>query len=195
LPVAVTGSGTAGSPGADVQSVQGVAGGTPLPSVGLITNPTANFTRPADTTAYASGDLIANNTTAGSVTPLSLTVARVAAGSCMLRRIKLHKSGTGTTNASFRVHFFLGSATVTCANGDNGVFSTDGVASYLGAFDVTIDRAFTDGAAGYGIPVVGSELSVALASGTTVKALIEARAAYTPGNAEVFTLTAEDLQN
>jgi hypothetical protein len=27
----------------------------------------ASFTRPADTTAYASGDLVANSTTAGSV--------------------------------------------------------------------------------------------------------------------------------
>jgi hypothetical protein len=69
------------------------------------------------------------------------------------------------------------------------------VADYLGAMDVTIDRAFTDGAAGYGTPTVGAEIAVKLASGTAIFALIEARAAYTPGNAEVFTLTLDDWQN
>src|SRR5688572_29350805 len=34
----------------------------------------ATFNRPADTTAYSIGDLVANNTAAGSVTPLSFTV-------------------------------------------------------------------------------------------------------------------------
>jgi hypothetical protein len=158
-----------------------------------VANPTDNFTRPNDTTAYASGDLVANSTTAGSVTPLTLTVARVAAGSFMLRRLKLHKSGTSTTNASFRVHLYTSAPT--CANGDNGAFSTSGVATYIGAFDVTIDRAFTDGAAGFGVPVVGGEHAVKLASGTTIKALIEARAAYTPAAQEVFTVTVDDWQN
>ena len=161
---------------------------------GVTANPTANFTRPADTTAYASGDLVANSTTAGSVVPMTLTVTRVAAGSCILRKIKLHKSGTSTTNASFRVHFFR-AAPATITNGDNGVFSVSGVADYIGAMDVSVDRAFTDGAAGFGTPVIGSEMSVKLASGSTIVALIEARAAYTPGNAEVFTVTLEDFQD
>jgi hypothetical protein len=161
---------------------------------GVTANPTANFTRPADTTAYASGDLVANSTTAGSVVAMSLTCARVAAGSFILRKIKLHKSGTGVTNASFRVHFFR-AAPGTVTNGDNGVFSVSGVADYLGAMDVTIDRAFTDGAVGFGVPVIGSEMSVKLASGTTIAALIEARGAYTPVSSEVFTLTLEDLQD
>jgi len=157
-------------------------------------NPTANFTRPADTTAYASGDLVANSTTAGSVVAMTLNVARVAAGSCILRRIKLHKSGTSTTNASFRVHFFR-SAPATITNGDNGVFSVSGVADYLGAMDVTVDRAFTDGAVGFGVPIVGSEMSIKLSSGTSVRALIEARGAYTPISSEIFTITVDDFQD
>ena len=161
---------------------------------GIVANPTANFTRPADTPAYASGDLVANSTTAGSVAAMTLTIMRIAAGSCILRRIKLHKSGTSTTNASFRVHFFR-AAPATITNGDNGVFSVSGVADYLGAMDVTMDRAFTDGAVGFGVPMIGSEMSIKLASGTTVRALIEARGAYTPISGEVFTLTIDDLQD
>lgn len=172
-----------------------VSTSNPLPVMGVVSNPSGNFTRPNDTTAYASGDLVANSTTAGSVSPVSLTVARIAAGSFMLRRLKLHKSGTSTTNASFRVHLYRGTATITCANGDNGAFSTDQVANYLGAFDVTIDRAFTDGAAGMGLPVVGNDINIKLTTSTTIQALIEARAAYTPSAQEVFTITLDDLQN
>lgn len=161
---------------------------------GAMANPTANFTRPSDTTAYASGDLVANSTTAGSVVAMSLTVARVTGGSFMIRRCKLHKSGTGVTSAQFRVHFFRAQpATIT--NGDNGAFSVSGVADYIGAMDVTVDRAFTDGAAGIGLPVTGSDMNIDLTSGTAIYALIEARAAYTPASAEVFTLTLDVLQN
>jgi hypothetical protein len=161
---------------------------------GYVANPTANFTRPADTTAYASGDLVANNTVGASVAAMTLTVGRVAAGSAMIRRLKLHKSSTSVTSASFRVHLFR-SPPETVTNGDNGAFSVSGVADYLGAWDVTIDRAFTDGAAGYGTPVKGNDQSIKLASGTDIRALIEARAAYTPASEEVFTVSLDCLQN
>jgi len=153
----------------------------------------AQFTRPADVTAYASGDLVANSVTAGSVVPLTFTVARVAAGSGMVRRCRVKKSGTGVTSASFRLHLY--SSAPTPANGDNGAFSTDGAANYLGGFDVAVDRAFTDGAAGVGAPVSGSEMTFKLASGTTIRGLLEARGAYTPGNAETFDVSLEVLQN
>jgi hypothetical protein len=182
--------------GADGTNDGDVSGANPLPTVagGYVANPTANFTRPSDTTAYASGDLVANSTTAGSVVAMTLTIARVAAGSAMLRRLKLHKSGTSVTNASFRVHLFRADPS-TVTNGDNGAFSVSGVADYLGAWDVIVDRAFTDGAAGFGVPLYGSEQTIKLESGTDVFALIEARSAYTPASAEVFTITADVLQN
>jgi hypothetical protein len=151
------------------------------------------MTRPADATAYASGDLVANSTTAGSVAPLSFAIARVAAGSGMIRRARIKKSGTGVTNASFRLHLYAASPTP--ANGDNGAWSTDGAANYLGALDVTVDKAFTDGAVGNGAPVVGSEINFALASGQTIYGLLEARGAYTPGNTETFVVTLEVIQN
>lgn len=161
---------------------------------GTIANPSANFTRPSDTTAYASGDLVANSTTAGSVTAMSFTVGRIAAGSVMLRRCMVRKSGTSVTSAAFRVHLFR-AAPSTVTNGDNGAFSVSGVADYIGGFDVTVDRVFTDGAAGFGNPVIGYEMGVKLASGTTIYGLIEARAAYTPANAEVFTVSIDAYQD
>ena len=59
-----------------------------------IYNPSASFTRPADTTQYAVGDLVANNTTPGSVTPLSWTLqSSNIIGPCSIYRARLAKTG------------------------------------------------------------------------------------------------------
>lgn len=155
-------------------------------------NPSTSFTRPADTTAYAAGDTVANSTTAGSVTPMTLTAARTPAGSFVVHRLKLHKSGTSITNAAFRAHMFK--AAPTSASGDNAAISMTGVANYLGYVDIVVDQAFTDGAAGFS-SLAMSDIIVALSSGQSLYALLEARAAYTPISAEVFTLTAEVTQD
>lgn len=152
----------------------------------------ASFTRPANTTAYASGQLVANSTTAGSVTPLVLQAARVNGGSGRLLRANLLKSGTSVTNASFRVHVYK--TLPTPANGDGGAWSTT-QSNYLGAFDVVVDKAFTDGAAGNGIPLVGTAIVFDTVTGANLYGLVEARAAYTPASAEVFTVTLEALPN
>ena len=147
-----------------------------------------SFSRPANTTAYASGDLVANSETAGSVTPLDLKFGSPGGTrSHAISRVKLSKSGTSITNASFRVHLY--SASPTPANGDNGAFSTDEAATYVGSFDVTIDQAFTDGSVGFGVPrSTASEIPARLGGGQ-LYALIEARGAYTPASGETFTLT------
>lgn len=151
---------------------------------------TASFTRPNDITAYASGDLVANSTTAGLVAAAQLSLSAEAGGSRMVRRLKVRKSGIVLTSASFRAHLY--SSAPTAANGDNAAWSTNGVANYLGAFDVTMDRAFTDGAFGIGLPVSGSECQFDNAGG--LFCLLEARAAYTPIANEVFTVEAETVE-
>lgn len=165
-----------------------------IPVGGNTVTPTSSFSRPADTTAYASGDIMSDSASAsfsGGVP--NFIAARVAAGSFMIRRVRLRKSGTGITNASFRVHLFAASPGSLAA--DNAAFSCSGVANYLGAFDVTVDRAFTDGAYGAGLPVVGSEHVVKLASGQQLYWLLEARGAYTPASGETFTLVPEIVQD
>lgn len=149
-----------------------------------------SFTRPSDTTAYASGDLAANSTTAGSVVPMSFAISRAAGKGGMVRRARLRKTGTSITNASFRLHLYSASPTV--SNGDNGAWLTDQSANYVGSIDITCDKAFTDGAAGNGVPNVGSEINF---TSDTYYGLLEARAAYTPGSAEQFTLELEMVRN
>lgn len=147
----------------------------------------STITRPADTTAYASGDLVANNTTAASVVPSKCNTGGVDKPR-NISRVRLSKSGTSVTNAQFRLHFY--NAKPTCANGDNGVWSTDKAANYIGSVDVTIDKAFTDGAAGQAV-ITGGLAFAPEGLTDNLHILIEARAAYTPASAEVFTPVVE----
>lgn len=186
-------AGEAGAPGGPVQSVQGVSGGQPVPVAGVLATPSASFTRPADTAPYAAGDLVANSTTAGSVTPMSWTVALAAGGTFSIAAARIRSSSTSLTNASYRVHLYASAPTP--SNGDNGTWLTDDVADYLGAIDVTLDRAFTDGSFGVGTPIGRPYIHTDLPSGTTVRGLVEARAARTPASGEVITVTLEVLQN
>jgi hypothetical protein len=191
-----------GSDGDVTQDVRLIANTTPVNSdnplpvtagrVQLVS--AATMTRPANTTAYTAGDLIANNTTAGSVVPMEFVIGNAASG--MIRRVRLctnHTSG-GTTNAMFRLHLYR--ALPTPANGDNLAFSTNQAAAYLGAFDVILDRQFTDGAAGNGSPLTGSEIGFQLPDGTTsLYGLLEARAAYTPTSSEQISVALEVLKD
>lgn len=157
---------------------------------------TSTFTRPADTVAYVSGDLVANNTVANSVVSLTGTLSRATGKGGMIRRVKVKKSGTVLTNAQFRVHFYTTSPTQTggagAGTGDNAAWSTDQAGTYAGSCDVTIDKGFTDGAAGYGVPLIGSEINF---TADTFYWLLEARAAYTPISTEVFVVDVEILPN
>lgn len=170
----------------------GTTAATPLIAVRLGTMPAASFTRPADTTPYAAGDLVANSVAAGSVAPMQFTVARVAAGSGVIRRPRLRKSGTSIVNASFRLHLYA--TAPVAANGDNGVWLTSKAADYLGSFDLVVDRAFSDGAAS-APQTANNGIAFALASGSVVFGLLEATAAYTPISAEAFTVTLEVQPN
>lgn len=149
------------------------------------------ITRPADTTAYAAGDLVANSTTAGSVVAGVISAARAVDAVTSMLRCRLRKSGATLTNAIFRIHFYNTAPTVT--NGDNGVWlSTQ--SGYCGSMDVNIDKAFSSGSEGIGVPTNGSAIVFAPATGTAdIYFLIEARAAYTPISAEQFTLETESL--
>jgi hypothetical protein len=160
---------------------------------GHIAIASAAMTRPADTSAYSVGDLIANNTVAGSVVPIALAVARVNDGSGMIRRIRLKTNDAAFAAAVIRVHLYRDSPTVT--NGDNGTFLTT-ESNYIGYADITLDRHFSDAEKGFGVPAVGPEWSFQSSAGTqNIYALLEARSAVTPGSAKTWTLIAETFQN
>jgi hypothetical protein len=158
----------------------------------------STITRPADTTAYASGDLVANSVTAGSVTNLQFTtLARVSGGSGVIVGAQIQKSTNSTTNAAFRLHLFNTAPTYTSA-GDNSAMTTVVVASakgYLGYIDISAMVGFSDVAWGSGAPDNSRGGIPYVATAQIIYGLLEARGAYTPGNAEVFTITLDALQD
>jgi hypothetical protein len=112
-------------------------------------------------------------------------------------RARLRKSTTTIANASFRLHLFSASpATVT--NGDNGAFSVSGSADLITTIALDLQDAgngqvFTDGVTGFGTPRVGglNSMSALATTGKAIYGYLEAKAAYAPGNAEVFVVTLE----
>lgn len=161
---------------------------------------TATFNRPADTTAYVSGDLVANSTTAGSVTPMSFAAARINAGTGLVRRARLSTSKTGLAGTeAFRLHLFKNDPSLSTGitNGDNGAFTVKGVlAIHLGYIDINLSSVFSDGAKGIGVPAVGSDILFdAGASTTNIYGLLEARGAYTPASGETFTVALEVMRD
>jgi hypothetical protein len=157
---------------------------------------TASFTRPANTTVYAAGDLVANNVTAGSVTPLTFTtVSRNAGDAVRIERARINTSNALLTNASFRLHLFEGTPVPTV--GDNGVFNnsgvlaTSGIDGYVGSFEITLSNSGSTGSVGIGIPNVGNAIIATPTSGTSIFGLIEATAAYVPVSGATFTVSIE----
>jgi len=162
----------------------------------------AAITRPADTTQYASGDLIANSTTAGSVGAFIFSLgAQMTAQTFLLRKLRLRKSSNVVTSALFRMHFFTENPFASApAGGDNAalVLAASNIANYVGYIDVTVDKAIfnaADGAAGFGVPTEGAELAIQMAASVTtgfsLYGVLEARSTYTPASGEVFTATIE----
>ena len=90
----------------------------PVPVMGNLTITSGSFARPADTTAYAVGDMVANSTSAAGLVTLA-NVTRTAGGTGYITRATIvtdHKANP----SSYRVHLF-NNATVTISN-DNAPF-------------------------------------------------------------------------
>jgi hypothetical protein len=147
------------------------------------------ITRPADTTAYAAGDLIANSTTAGSVTPFSFPIPTGLGKNLVVKGARIKKSdASDVANSNFTIWLFGSSPVV--ANGDNGALSADLVtANFLGKITGAAMLAGTDDA----INVISLADSAwlyhyVLSSQGRVYGLLEALAAYGPASAETFTI-------
>lgn len=150
------------------------------------------ITRPADTTAYASGDLVANSTTAGSVTPFRFTgAARNVGAKTEIMRASLQVSQALLANGTFRLHLFSKAPTVT--GGDNAALDVaSNLAAYIGWFEIALSIIGTgQGAYGVSSPVATGAAGHAVRYDTAnadLWGLLEARAAYVPTSA--MTLTA-----
>ena len=160
--------------GAHAARRQAVRGNTDMAAV-LMT--ATSFTRPADTTTYASGDLVANSTTAGSVVAMNFGVTPRLGHGLFINRVKVTKTAGPVANGTVRVHFFDDVA-VAVTNGDNAAFAPTTSASYIGY----LEAVFSSTLAGWGFATADSQRPVwsPAATGDILYGLVEARAAYVP---------------
>jgi hypothetical protein len=189
----VAGTAVVGKVGID-QTTPGTSNAVfPTVSGDIIINPSNSFTRPANTTAYASGQLVANSVTAGSVVPLTWTASRVATGNFRVTRARMSLSSKSVTNTNFRLHLF--NLTTGVSNGDGASFVPSLAADEVCEMDITVALAGADVSMGYGASNQGVACDVALGSGSSLFGLIEARAAYTPASGETVLVVLEIHQN
>lgn len=157
----------------------------------MIYAPFYTFTRPADTTQYAAGDLIANSTTAGSVTPLSWGINAYGRYGRVIG-VRFYKSNKTVTAASFKVHLFQ-QTPGTPTNGDNGAIVVASAADYLDSVSIDLSSGGFAGGTTGSYKRAGS-LSVPFWYGTQnskLYGLIEAVGTYTPASAETITVSLE----
>lgn len=151
-------------------------------------NPTSTLTRPANTTAYASGQLIASSTTAGSVVVPSFTIQ---GGRGFIPRLRL--STNVTTGWAGPLTVTLWRTAPTYTNGDGGTYAVaTGAASRLAQYTCTLTQ-YGDGASGECSITIGNFLTASLPSGTSVYWDMQAGGALTPISGQTFTLTAETV--
>lgn len=158
--------------------------------INLVSSAKSSFTRPSNTTAYAIGDLIANSTTAGSVTRMSWTGATKtgSGGSGIISGVVVSK--TGSVGCTIRIHFLKTDHAVT--NGDNGalVLTSLDIDNYIGYMDVSFNgNALTaiGSSAAEVVEFSDKRLDYTLSSGDTIYAVMQAVSAFTPANAGVFS--------
>lgn len=152
-------------------------------SGGLLPLAAASFTRPADTLTYASYDLVANSTVAGSVVPLSFVGAAANADGGRGEIDSLIITKSTAVSANIRAHFFSAAPVPTV--GDNAIltisaFSLD---SYIGAIDVWLQDFISGGMLGMSTRV---GLPYSLSGGETLYCLLSALGAFVPASGEVF---------
>lgn len=192
--------------GAEASDAVFVSPTNPLPAAtrdGFFTV-AASFVRPADVTAYAAGDLVANSTSAA--VPLEFpNVARATGEAIRIERVRMRSDKTpgSITNASFIVHIFR-KAPVLNVN-DNAAFQASGVLQvanidgYVGTVPVVFGYAAAIGARGVGVPAAGSgitcEAAGAAAHETSLWVVVEANAAYVPASGETVTVTLEGARS
>lgn len=155
-----------------------------------------SFTRPANTTAYAAADLVANDTTAGNVVPLSFSIPTGHGLSLELRSFRVQKSGTTITNADFDLYIYGSEPTPSV--GDNGAFvatnvvASDNASGFLGVLSGNQMLGFSDGGKQSSVQPVTTVVRHRLTpTAKTLYAFLVSTGAYTPASAEVFTVELE----
>lgn len=167
-----------------------------FPVVGFTANPASGvLTAVGGATGYAINDLIASSATANLIVVPSMTIARVAAGSGFISKIRLvSNEASGLAGAGVKLRLWTAAPTYT--NGDNGAYAVaTGMAGRLGVYTGTFEQGadgavadLTDASGGSGDPFK-------LASGLLVYWDLQATTAITLAAGKTFTAYPQVLQD
>jgi hypothetical protein len=154
---------------------------------------TATYTRPNDTTAYAAGDALSDNTTAGSATNLTFSsVARSNGESGLIVDAWVIDSVAAGTKPSLELWLY---DTAPAAAGDNAAFAP----SDAEALNVVAVIPFTTFYAGSNNCVSRGDFTavpfVCASGATALYGQVVVRNAYTPSANEVFTFKLKIMQD
>ena len=156
---------------------------------GKLVRVTGTFTRPADTTAYAAGDVVSNNATTTTLISLA-SAARVNQGSGYIVGCRVATNKKSVT-PRIRVHLWNASnPTVSADNAAHKSVYAD-IAKRIGAIDLAAMATSAD--------TTNSDMSsasdwtirvpfVAAAATTTIYAFLETLDAFTPASGDSWTL-------
>lgn len=161
-----------------------------------MTRKTATFSRPADATAYATGDAIANSTTAESVVPMTFTLdvpaGRITGCSCVVTPAS---GNMVITACDFDLLLFPAGLSLPFASGsyaaDNAALAISaaamrelvGVFSFVNSAWRNPAGALTAGASGVQSVAPAARTSYAFNAGSaqSLVGLVQAKGAWTPG--------------
>lgn len=161
---------------------------------GSSTNPTSTLTLTSSTTSYTSGQLIANNATAGSVVIPSFAIANSTGGAIVSRLRLASNDTTSTAWAGFTIQIDLWVAAPTFTNGDRGTWlPATGAASHLATFSCAFPTpVWGDGLGTECAPSTGNAATVKLGSGTSIFWTAKAiGGSGVTGASKTLTVTAE----
>jgi len=195
LPALAAGTNNIGD--VDVASI--AAGETHVGSVaGETVHKTATFTRPANTTAYAAGDVICDSTSAPS--DLTVEAARVNGGGGIITDVLLVDSANQSTDPQLELWLFTASPTRSNDNAALALADAD-LGNLVGVVTVAeFGTAFVgntaSGASGnLAFHAKGLNIGFRCAAGEkTLHWLLVARNAYTPVSGEKFTVVLKTVE-
>lgn len=156
-----------------------------LPVSGNFATITTQVTRPGDTTAYAAEDAFANSTSAPTSGGFTLTgCARASGGSGVITDAVVGMSTNAGTSLQGEVWLF--DTSVTAIN-DNAAFSISDADrdKLVGIIPFTTNQSGSLNASAH---VTGLNMGFTCVGSADLRFLVKVKNAYTPANAEVFTV-------
>jgi hypothetical protein len=149
-----------------------------------------DVTRPADTTAYAVNDAISDSTSAPTSGGFTLSnIARKSGGSALITDVIVTTSNDAATPLQLEIFFF--NTSVTNIN-DNAAFAVSDaeIKTCIGRVGLALEDVGNNGYA----HIQNVNILVTCSGSANLRFLLRAKNAYTPANAEVFTIIVKALQ-